>query len=64
MRNFRECTLWGDMSSDRTSDQYPVEKLCLSCIRKFSKPDQEVIVSVGPDAGKGPGAECYFSETH
>lgn len=64
MRSFRECTLWGNMNSDCTSDQYPVEKVCLSCIRKFSKPDQEVIVSVGPDAGKGPGEECFFSETH
>lgn len=64
MRKFKECTLWGDMSSDRASEQYPVEKVCLSCIRKFSNSDQEVIVSVGSDAGQGPGEECYFSETH
>ncbi len=64
MRKFHECTLWGDMSSDRASEQYPTEKVCKSCIKKFTKGDQEVIVSVGGEVGSGDGEECYFADTH
>jgi hypothetical protein len=64
MRGFNECVLWGDMSADRASDQYPTEKVCKSCIRKFNKPDYEVIVSVGSDLGKLDASECFFADQH
>lgn len=64
MRKFHECTLWGDMSADRASEQYPTEKVCKSCIRKFGKADQEVIASVGPEVGAGDASECFFAESH
>lgn len=64
MRGFNECVLWGDMSADRASDQYPTEKVCKSCIRKFSKSDNEVIVAVGKDLGQLDGSECHFNDQH
>lgn len=64
MRGFKECVLWGDMGSDRTSEQYPTEKVCKSCIRKFDKPENEIIVSVGRDLGMLDGSQCHFSDQH
>lgn len=64
MREFKECTLYGDMASDSASEQYPTEKVCKSCIRKYDKPDEDVILSVGRSLGKGDASECYFSDGH
>jgi len=64
MRHFFECTMWGDLSSDRASEQYPTEKVCASCIRKFKKPDLEIIVAVGSDLGYDDGNECFLVDRH
>ena len=64
MRSFSECVLWGDMSADRASEQYPTKKVCKSCIGKFSKPGNDVIVSLGADLGQLDGSECFFADQH
>lgn len=64
MRNFKECVVWGDLGSDRTSEQYPTEIVCEDCVRRFDKPDVELIVSVNRDVGEHDESECYFSDRH
>lgn len=64
MKGFKECVLWGDMGADRAADQYPTEKVCKTCIRKFDTPDNEIIVSVGRDLGQFDASKCYFSDQH
>lgn len=44
----KNCTLWGDMSSDSASEQYPEEPVCTSCIaNEEAKGEDSRIVSVG-----------------
>jgi hypothetical protein len=64
VRNFAECVLWGNLSSDKASDQYPTEKVCKSCIRAFDKPGKEIIVSVGRELGQLDESECFFADRH
>ena len=50
----KNCTLWGDMSSDSTSEQYPEEPVCTDCIAsEEAKGDDSRIVSVGSDVTDG-----------
>jgi len=42
------CMLWGDLSSDSTSEQYPEEPVCTGCINEEqAKGEDSRIVSVG-----------------
>lgn len=44
----KNCTLWGNMSSDSTSEQYPVEPVCTNCIaEQKTKGEESRIVSIG-----------------
>ncbi len=43
----KTCTVWGDLSSDRTSEQYPTVTVCNSCVAKHQKAGEDSkIVSV------------------
>jgi hypothetical protein len=44
----KTCMLWGDLSSDRTSEQYPEAPVCTDCIaEQAGKGENSCIVSVG-----------------
>ena len=34
------CTIWGDMSSEKASENYPIDLFCEECFQSMS-PDQE-----------------------
>lgn len=46
----KNCTLWGDLSSDGASEQYPEEPVCTDCIAAEEPKGQDSrIVSVSDD---------------
>jgi len=55
------CTVWGDLSSDKSSENYPSDLYCEECFQAM-KPDQEEsgIVSYQDDDGSygDTCAEC------
>lgn len=64
MSNIRmkNCTLWGDLSSDSTSEQYPEEPVCTDCIaEQEAKGEDSLIVSVG-ETVKDKGATCALCD--
>ena len=46
------CTIWGDLTSDKSSENYPTDLFCEECFNSM-RPDQENsgIVSYGDDDG-------------
>ena len=40
------CTLWGNMSADRTDEQYPQANVCDECIQKYSTAEESPIVHI------------------
>lgn len=56
----KECTVFGDLSSDRTSENYPLVPVCEDCIEvdHAAKEDSQ-IVSVGRVV-TDPDASCEF----
>lgn len=60
----KSCVIWGDMSSDSASENYPTVAVCDACATEYSKPDEDgesAILQVGSyDASDGD--ECYFCE--
>lgn len=58
----KNCTLWGDMSSDRASEQYPEAPVCVDCIAyQETLGEDSIIVSVGSDV-TDPDAECVLCD--
>lgn len=56
----KECTVFGDMSSDRTSENYPQVPICEDCIKADHAAEEDSqIVSVGRVV-TGPDASCDF----
>jgi len=44
----KQCMLWGDLSSDRASEQYPEAPVCIDCIKaEEARGEDSRIVSVG-----------------
>lgn len=58
----KSCTLWGDMSSDRASEQYPEEAVCVDCIAsEQAQGENSRIVAVGGDV-TDPNATCALCD--
>lgn len=56
------CVLRGDMSSDKTSEQYPEEPVCTNCIAaEQAKREDSLIVSVGVSV-TDETATCTFCD--
>lgn len=54
------CHLIGNLASDRTSEQYPTEPVCLDCIAADARRREDArILGVG-EAVDDPDAECYI----
>lgn len=58
------CTLWGDMSADRTDDQYPQANVCDNCVEKYSNIEDSPIVLVQGEYDSDYGEECALCELH
>ncbi len=59
----KTCTVWGDMLSDRTSDQYPTVTVCDACVEKHQQAGKDSkILSVNSEYDSLYGEECYFCE--
>lgn len=56
----KTCTIFGNMQSERTADQYPTVTLCNDCIKQdsFSNEDSQ-IVTLG-DYEKSYGDSCEW----
>lgn len=58
----KQCMLWGDLSSDRASEQYPEEPVCTDCIEaEEARGEDSRIVSVG-DEVTDPEAICALCD--
>lgn len=56
----KQCTLWGDLSSDRASEQYPEEPVCARCIElEQDRGEDSSIVSIG-SVVTDPEAVCVL----
>lgn len=58
------CTLWGDMSADRTDDQYPQANVCDNCVEKYSNIEESPIVLVQGEYDSDYGEECELCGLH
>ena len=52
------CTLWGNMSADRTDEQYPQANVCDECIQKYSTAEESPIVHINGSYESAYGEEC------
>lgn len=58
----KTCVIMGDMSSDRTADNYPTVVLCDSCAEdEEAKEENSLLVSVG-DYDPDFGDTCEFCD--
>lgn len=61
----KTCMVWGDLSADRTSDQYPSVAVCDDCAetQAVSSEDHDAaIISVGPFDSSYGDDECHFCD--
>lgn len=58
------CTLWGDMSADRTDDQYPQANVCEACIKAYDNAEDSPIVHINGGYDSAFGEECALCDTH
>lgn len=56
------CTVWGDLSSDKASEQYPQENVCEACVEGYLGVEDSRIVTVNGDYDSSYGDECFFCE--
>lgn len=56
----KTCTIWGDLSSDRTGEQYPTVAVCDDCVKaEQARGEDSQIVTVG-DYDSDYGNVCEF----
>lgn len=56
----KTCTIWGDLTSERSSENYPMVPVCDDCVNSNEKAKEESgIVSVH-DFDKSLGDTCEF----
>nr|WP_294552622.1 hypothetical protein [uncultured Rhodopila sp.] len=59
----KTCTIWGDLSSDRASEQYPNVTVCDSCVeRRQAKGEEPPILSVDGRYDSYHGEVCHFCQ--
>lgn len=58
------CTLRGDMSADRASDQYPQANVCDECIKHHADLEDSPIVHVNGSYDSDFGESCELCEKH
>lgn len=56
------CTVWGDLTSDKASEQYPQENVCDACVEGYMEADDPHIVTVNGEYDSSYGDTCYFCE--
>lgn len=56
---FYSCQIWGDMSSDRASEQYPTVNVCEDCYKVHSGEEDSPIISLD-STDLCHGDECHF----
>ena len=57
----QDCTIWGDMSSDKSSENYPEVQICDECVSKWDGEEDSPIVHVnGPNDDKD--TICHLCE--
>jgi len=59
----KTCVVWGDMSADSASDQYPTVTVCDECVVSHSESSEDhdaEIVSIDSSGPMFSGDECYF----
>lgn len=58
---WKACTIYGDMSSDRASENYPMVNVCPDCFEEDQRREGDAqIVSVQGDYDDSLGPECGF----
>ncbi|ENU80122.1 hypothetical protein F975_01875 [Acinetobacter sp. ANC 3789] len=60
----KTCTILGDMSSDRASEQYPEVNVCDECIQRYKNSEDSPIVNEIGDYDSDYGEECALCEKH
>lgn len=63
-KNMQLCTLWGNMSADRTDEQYPQANVCDECIQIYSNSEESPIVHINGSYESSYGEECILCEKH
>lgn len=58
------CTLWGDMSADRVSEQYPQANVCEGCIKTNINTENSPIVHIDGNYDSAYGEECALCDMH
>ena len=54
----KTCDVWGDLSSDSTSEQYPTVAVCDDCFSVFQNDGEQILCSYPYDSGFGD--TCHF----
>lgn len=57
----KTCMIWGDLSSDRASEQYPTVTLCDECVDAEEAGEESQIVTVG-EYDPSFGDTCEFCD--
>lgn len=57
------CQVWGDLTADKTDDQYPTVAVCEDCIEdQQSRGEQNEIVSVSTELVSDKDEACHFCD--
>lgn len=56
----KTCMVWGDMSSDRASEQYPSITVCDDCLAADQSSDEESQIVTVSEYDPGFGNACEF----
>ncbi len=58
----KACMVWGDLSSDRTSEQYPTVTVCDACVTSQMAAENSQIVNVVGKYDPDYGEQCFFCD--
>lgn len=57
----KTCTIFGDLSSEKASEQYPMVQVCDQCFKKHSNKEDAQIVHENP-YDSSLGDTCHFCD--
>lgn len=55
----RICTVWGDLSADKTDEQYPTDVYCDECFHAMDSSGEESGVVNSQDDDGSYGSTCF-----
>lgn len=58
--NFHSCETWGNLATDKASEQYPIANVCEDCYQLYLEEDGSILHDETKDICYGD--KCYYCE--